>query len=225
MLIYGKQPVYYALDRHNDKIQTLYLAKEIDKKEYARLNKMGFALKRIPENAAQAMVRGGNHQGFIAEMEPLESYSNVYLKSCEFVVVLSSITDMGNIGSLVRSAYALGVDAMVISGIRDPNLETIVRTSSGAALDLPILIVHNVHDVMNELKQSGFSLYGAVMDGSDVRNTEFGGKRALILGNEGEGLSGRVQKGLDHGVTIRMSHDFDSLNVGVAGAILMERMR
>jgi 23S rRNA (guanosine2251-2'-O)-methyltransferase len=132
---------------------------------------------------------------------------------------------MGNMGSLVRSAYALGVEALVITGIREPNLEALIRTSSGAALDLPIVVVHNIHDVMHELKQSGFTLYGATLEGKNVRDMSFDSKRALILGSEGEGLSGRVEKGLDHGVSIEMAHDFDSLNVGVAGAILMERMR
>lgn len=225
MLIYGKQPVYYALERHRDRIKILYLAKEIDKKEYSALMKMGFEIKRIPENAAQSMVKGGNHQGYIAEISPIRPYASPFLKGCDFVVVLSSITDVGNIGSLVRSAYALGVDAIVICGIKEPNFEPIIRTSSGAALDLPFVIVNNIHDVMHELKQSGFSLYGAMMEGTDVREMTFAPKRALILGNEAEGLSGRVQKGLDHGVSIHMAHDFNSLNVGVAGAILMERMR
>lgn len=225
MLIYGKQPVFYALERHRDRIKTLYLAKEIDKKEYSHLMKMGFEIKRIPEKAAQSMVKGGNHQGYIAEIAAVVPYASPFLKKCDFIVVLSSITDVGNIGSLVRSAYALGADALVICGIREPNLEPVIRTSSGAALDLPLVIVHNIHDVMHELKQSGFTLYGAMMEGTDVREMTFAQKRVLILGNEGEGLSGRVQKGLDHGVSIQMRHDFDSLNVGVAGAILMERMR
>ncbi len=225
MLIYGKQPVQYALERHRDRIKTLYLAKEIDKKEYAHLMKMGFEVKRIPPNAAQSMVKGGNHQGYIAEISALVPYASPFLKRCGFVVVLSSITDVGNIGSIVRSAYALGVDAVVICGIKEPPMEPIIRTSTGAALDLPLVIIHNVHDVMHELKQSGFTLYGASMEGTDVREVSFAPKKALILGSEGEGLSGRVQKGLDHTVSIRMAHDFDSLNVGVAGAILMERMR
>src|SRR5512135_733220 len=113
MLIYGKQPVYYALERHSDRIKTLYLAKEIDKKEYSKLMKMGFEVKRIPENAAQSMVKGGNHQGFIAEMSAVVRYASRFLKRCDVVVVLNSVTGGGNIGSLVRSAYALGVDALV----------------------------------------------------------------------------------------------------------------
>ncbi len=225
MLIYGKQPVFYAIERHKDRIKTLYLAKEIDKKEYGLLMKMGFEVKRIPENAAQSMVKGGNHQGYIAEISQIVPYASPFLKKCGFIVVLSSITDMGNMGSLVRSAYALGVEALVITGIREPNLEALIRTSSGAALDLPIVVIHNIHDVMHELKQSGFTLYGATLNGTNVREMSFDSKRVLFLGSEGEGLSGRVEKGLDHGISIEMAHDFDSLNVGVAGAILMERMR
>ena len=225
MLVYGKQPVYYALEHHKDRIKVLYLAKEIDKKEYANLMRLGLEIKRIPEKAAQAMCKGGNHQGWIVEISALVPYASPFLKRCDFVVVLNSITDVGNIGSLVRSAYALGVDALVITGIKDVKLEPLIRTSTGAALDLPLVIVHNIHDVMHELKQSGFTLYGAMMEGEDVRKMTFSSKKALILGNEGEGLSGRVQKGLDEGISITMSNNFDSLNVAVAGAILMERMR
>jgi 23S rRNA (guanosine2251-2'-O)-methyltransferase len=225
MLIYGKQPVYYAIERHKDRIKTLYLAKELDKKEYSHLMKMGFEIKRIPDKAAQSMVKGGNHQGFIAEISQVVPYASPFLKKCDFIVILSSITDMGNIGSLIRSAYALGVDALVICGIKEPNLEAVIRTSSGAALDMPLVVIHNIHDVVHELKQSGYALYGAMTDGQNIREMVFGQKRVLILGNEGEGLSGRVQKSLDAGISIPMAHDFDSLNVGVAGAILMERMR
>lgn len=225
MLIYGKQPVHYAIERHAGKIEVLYLAKEIDKKEYSALMKKGFEVKRIPPNAAQAMVKGGNHQGYIAQMKDLSTYPSSFLKNASFVVVLNSLTDIGNIGSIIRSAYALGIDAIVISGIKEPNFEPIIRTSTGAALDLPIVVAHNIHDVLNELKLGGFTLYGAMMDGADVKTLTFAPKRALILGSEGEGLSGRVQKRLDVTVSIPMAHQFDSLNVGVAGAILMERMR
>jgi len=171
------------------------------------------------------MVKGGNHQGYIAQMKDLSTYTTAFLKNTSFVVVLNSLTDVGNIGSIIRTAYALGVEAVVISGIKDPNFEPIVRTSSGAALDLPIVVAHNIHDVLNELKVGGFTLYGAMMDGADVKTVTFESKKALILGSEGEGLSGRVQKRLDVAVSIPMAHQFDSLNVGVAGAILMERMR
>jgi 23S rRNA (guanosine2251-2'-O)-methyltransferase len=63
------------------------------------------------------------------------------------------------------------------------------------------------------------------MGGVDIRDIKLKQKRALILGNEGEGLSSRIISKLDEVISIKMSHKFDSLNVSVAGAILMDRMR
>jgi len=225
MLIYGKQPVYYLLEKYPHRIETLYLAKELDKKEYSRLMRMGVNIKRIPPDAAQKMAKNGNHQGFLADIDGVEVKSLDALRTKPFLVILSGITDVGNIGAIVRSAYALGIDGIVVSGIKHLNLEAIVRSSSGAVFDMPIAIVNNVHDVLNDLKTSGYYLYGAVMDGEDINNANITYKRALILGNESEGLSSRVVSKLDYPVSIKMAHGFDSLNVSAAGAILMDRMR
>jgi len=64
MLLYAKQPIYYLLEHHPKKIRTLYLAKEIEKKEYARLLKTGISIKRIPNEAAVKMAKGASHQGY-----------------------------------------------------------------------------------------------------------------------------------------------------------------
>jgi len=225
MLIYGKQPVYYLIEKYPHRIETLYLAKELDKKEYSRLMRMGIAIKRIPNEAAQKMAKNGNHQGFLADIDGVEIVDLDALRSKKFVVILSGITDVGNIGAIIRSAYALGVDGVVVSGIKHLNLEPVVRSSTGAIFDLPIAIVHNIYDVINELKTSGFDVYGAVMDGEDINTAKLTEKRALVLGNESEGLPNRLVAKLDCPVSIKMAHGFDSLNVSVAGAILMDRMR
>ncbi len=225
MIIYGKQSINYLIEHYPKKIQTLYLSKELDKKEYSRLMRMDFELKRIPHEAAQKMTKNANHQGFVAEVDEIELKPHDYIKKCEFVLVLSSITDMGNIGAIVRSAYALGVDAIVMSGVKQPHLDHIARTSSGALFDMPFIVQHNLYDVMSGLKDANFELYGAVMDGEDIRGTQFAKRRALVLGNEGAGLSNRAITKLDKKIKIEMAHNFDSLNVSVAGAILMDRMR
>ncbi len=225
MIVYGKQPVYYLIDKHPQKIKTLYIAKEVDKKEYSRLMRMDFELKRVPPNAAQSMSKSGNHQGFLADVDELRLYELKELSGAEFILVLAGITDMGNMGAIIRSAYALGVDAVVVSGIKQFSSQNVVRSSAGAAYDMPIVHMPNLYDVMNELKLDGFTLYGAAMDGPDIRQLNFQGKRALIMGNEGEGIPPRALKKLDVTVSIAMENGFDSLNVSVAGAILMDRMR
>ena len=225
MLIYGKQPVHYLIERHPQRIRTLYLAKELDKKEYARLMRMGFEVKRIPANAAQQMSKSGNHQGFLADVEELQLATLKQVADKPFVLLLSGITDVGNIGAIIRSAYALGVDAVIVSGLKQLSLEPVARSSSGALFDMPLVVQTNTLDVMNELKLAGHELYGAVLDGTDAREVSYAPKRTLILGSEGEGITKRAQSKLDHRISITMAHDFDSLNVSAAGAILMDRMK
>ncbi|MEO1938948.1 MAG: 23S rRNA (guanosine(2251)-2'-O)-methyltransferase RlmB [Sulfurimonas sp.] len=225
MLIYAKQPIYYLINHYPQKIKTLYLARELDKKEYSRLMKMGFEIKRIPNEAAVKMSKNANHQGFLAEVEDYELHDFKSFLDKDFVLVLAGLTDVGNIGAIIRSAYALGVDAVVACGVKKLNIEPLLRTSTGALFDMPLAVEHNIHNVLNDLKMSGFRSYGADMGGLDIRKAEIVQKRVLVLGNEGEGLTSRVSSKLDQIVSIKMAHDFDSLNVSVAGAILMDRMR
>ena len=225
MLIYAKQPVNYVIRNYPSKIKTLYLAKEIEKKEYSRLMKMGFELKRIPSDAAGKMCKNASHQGILAEIEEYNLHEYKSFLDKDFVLVLSSLTDVGNIGAIIRSAYALGVDAVVSCGVKKLPLEAIMRTSTGALYDMPFAIETNIHNVLNDFKTSGFTSYGADMGGTDIREVKVKQKRVLVLGSEGEGLSNRVSSKLDEIVSINMSHEFDSLNVSVAGAILMDRMR
>lgn len=225
MLIYAKQPVNYVIKNYPTKIKTLYLAKDIDKKEYSRLMKMGFEVKRIPADAAGKMCKNASHQGILAEVDEynLQDYKTFLDKN--FVLVLSSLTDVGNIGAIIRSAYALGVDAVVACGVKKLPLEAIMRTSTGALYDMPFALEQNIHNVLNDFKTSGFTSYGADMGGCDIRDVKVKQKRVLVLGSEGEGLTNRVSSKLDEIVSIKMAHEFDSLNVSVAGAILMDRMR
>ncbi len=225
MLIYAKQPIYYLIQNHPHKIKRLYLAKEIDKKEYARLAKMPFELKRIPAEAALKMAKGASHQGFLAEVDDIELSAYRDFLSHSFVVVLAGVTDVGNIGSLVRSSYALGVDGVIATGVKSLKLEAIARVSTGALFDMPFAIEQNIYSILNDFKTSGFVIYGADMGGEDIRNVKLSQKRVLILGSEGEGFSKKLHSKLDKVVTISMKHEFDSLNVAVAGAILMDRMR
>ncbi len=225
MLIYAKQPINYIIKNHPDRIKTLYLAKEIEKKEYSRLMKMNFEIKRIPSDAAGKMCKNASHQGILAEVSEFKLHDYQSFLGCEFVLVLSGLTDIGNIGAIVRTAYALGIDGIIACGVKKLPFEAILRTSTGALYDMPFALETNVHNVMNDLKMSGFTTYGADMNGTDIRKTQIKQKRAIFLGSEGEGLSSRVISKLDKVVSIKMSHQFDSLNVSVAGGILMDRMR
>jgi 23S rRNA (guanosine2251-2'-O)-methyltransferase len=170
------------------------------------------------------MSRGGNHQGVLVKMEDFEEADAEEVKRASFVVVLDSLTDTGNIGAIVRSAYALGVDAIVACGVKQLNFAAIARTSSGALFDMPFSIRHNILDLLNEMKQSGFSCYGASMEGRPVEEMRFEAKRLLVLGSEDRGIGSRAREKLDGTVSIVMKREFDSLNVSAAAAIIIYRM-
>ena len=223
MIIYGKQVCLHALQKHEANIKTVYIAKKgiLPQKLFeANRDKVKF----LEEKWAQKMSKGGNHQGILLEMEPLVHSDLNTLKKERFILVLDTLTDTGNIGAIVRSAYALGVDGIVATGVKNLHIPAIVRTSSGALLDIPFVIIPNILDVLSELKQVGFTVYGASTDGKNLNQCQFSEKRVLVLGSEGEGLSKRAKSKIDETLSIEMEHEFDSLNVSAAAAILIHRM-
>ena len=227
MIVYGKQIVFYILENHPKIIKQIYLTKEIDKKLFKKFMDIGVKIIRPDNKKAQALAKGGNHQGFLLEIEEYRFSDISDVKKSEFVVVLDGLSDVGNIGAIVRSCYALGVDALVICGLKNLNVSGVIRTSSGAMLDMPVALVSSSYDLANEMKQKGFSLVGADMDGYDLKsiNREKNQKVALFLGSEGEGLSNKLKKKLDLKVSIDMANNFDSLNVSVAAGILIYQLK
>ena len=223
MIIYGKQVCYYAIEKHSSKIKTIYVTKtSLLPKEV--LKKFGPKIKIIENKWAQKLSRGGNHQGILIELEDIETPSLESIKKSNFILLLDTLTDVGNIGAIIRTAYALGVEGVIASGVRQLNLEAIIRTSAGAALDLPPVVMQNPLNFLNELKQIGFTLYGADLDGEPLSSAEFEEKRVLVLGSEGKGISKRIKEKIDKSYKIEMKRDFNSLNVSAAAAIFIYRM-
>jgi 23S rRNA (guanosine2251-2'-O)-methyltransferase len=230
MIVYGKQILFYILDKHPEIINEIYLTKEINKKLFLRLTKLDKKIIRPDNMKAQSLARGGNHQGFLLDIKEYEYCNLQTIKKQNFILILDGLTDIGNIGAIVRTSYALGVDAIVISGLKNLNSTSIIRTSSGAMLDIPIALICNSLDIANELKQVGFKLFGASMDGMEINkfidsNKLLKERIALFLGNENLGLSKKTIMKLDQKITISMYNDFDSLNVSVASGILIHSLK
>ena len=225
MIVFGKQTFLYILEKHPYMIKEIYLSKEIDKKLFLKISKLNKKIIKLDNKKAQSLAHGGNHQGFLLKIEEFNYIEFNDIKHYNFVLVLVGITDSANIGSIIRSAYSLGVEAIIISGVGSINLSTVARTSTGALFDMPISLKKDTLSIINELKQNDFCIYGADMSGKDVREMKFNHKKALLLGSEGEGLSGKILKNVDTKVSIKMQREFDSLNVAVAAALLCDRMR
>ncbi|MFK5881617.1 MAG: 23S rRNA (guanosine(2251)-2'-O)-methyltransferase RlmB [Sulfurospirillum sp.] len=224
MIIYGKQLFLYILQNYPHKLLKVQLSKKCDQKLFNRIKNVCDDVSLVDNKKAQALSHGGNHQGFIAHITDLDFKEFKEVKNSDFLLILQGITDVGNIGAILRSAYAFGVDAVIISGIKSINLEAIIRTSSGAAFEMPVVMEPNTLDLINELKQTNFKIYGADVNGKDIKDIKFTSKTALMMGSEGEGIPNKIKSKLDEIVSIKMAREFDSLNVSAATAILCDRI-
>lgn len=225
MIIYGKQVVLYVAKKNPKMIEELYVAKELDSKIFKQLAQVGAKIIRVDSKKAQALARGGNHQRILAKISPLKMGEKKELLEMKRIVVLCGISDVGNIGSIVRSSYALGVDGLVVGGeLSERAMEGIVRASAGAMLDSFVMSYPKILELIHELKEAGFICYGADMGGEEVSKVKKEQKWALFLGSEGEGLHKKITQKMDKIISIEMKNDFDSLNVGVASGILVHRL-
>lgn len=225
MIVYGKQVSLYILNNFPEIIEEVYLQKEIDKKLFYRFQNLGKKIVRVDFKKAQSMAKGGNHQGYLLRVKDIGFANFKEIKdSSNFLLILYNITDVGNIGAIVRTAYVFGVDAVIITAQKNFFLEPIIRSSAGAMLNMPMVLYSNALDLINELKMVGFEVYGAGFGGKDIREVKFGQKKAIFLGSEGEGMPGKIVSKMDDKITINMVRSFDSLNVSAASAIICDRI-
>lgn len=228
MIIYGKQIVLYVLEKHPHLVEEVMFSKEIEQKTFSKFLKLGKKVIKLDNQKAQGLAKGGNHQGYFLKLKEFEYTPLKDIKDMNFILVLDGLTDVGNIGAIVRTAYSLGVDGIIASDVKTLNNQGILRTSSGALLDLPFTIYPKTLDLTNELSQYGFTLIGATMNGTDLKKygkIEKSDKVALFLGSEGSGMHPKIAKKMDLKVSIGMEHDFDSLNVSVAAGILIYNLK
>ena len=184
---------------------------------------------RFVEPERMGVGRGCKHQGVVARQTeasvvPLEELLIQDSTGPGRILILDSIQDPRNLGSILRSALAAGFTSVILTRERSaPLTGTVARTSAGAISHLQIARVVNLSDTLKILKEHGFWIYGAVVDRNEesIYSTDFSGRIGLVIGSESKGIRPLVKKQCDHLVTIPMATDFDSLNASVAAALIM----
>ncbi len=167
-----------------------------------------------------------NHQGVIAYVPPYD-YKNLddILESVEnpFIIVCDEITDTHNLGSILRTADAVGVDAVIIPERRSVSLnETVAKTSVGAVEYVPVCREKNIARTIEKLKKYNIWVFGADMNGEQAYyDADLTGSIALVVGSEGKGISRLVKERCDFLVNIPMVGKISSLNASVAASIIM----
>lgn len=203
-------------DAHGDKIDEL---KELSREQ-------AVPVKWVPKQKLDAMSQNGVHQGMILAITPYEylSLDELIERSPEqpFYLILDSLEDPHNFGSILRTADASGVDGIIIPKHRAVGITpVVVKTSTGAVEHVPTARVTNLSQAVQQLKEQGFWIFGTDMKGTDYRSWNAKGSIALIVGNEGRGMSEGLKKQTDELLTIPMTGHVQSLNAGVAAGLLM----
>lgn len=171
-----------------------------------------------------------NSQGFCVYISEYDYYrelgellEKIVTKDESILLMLDEIQDPRNFGALIRSAEVFGVDAIIIPERNSVRInETVVKTSTGAIEYVPIVKVTNLSDTINRLKKLDYWVYGAAGEAELVASAEtYPKKVVLVLGNEGTGLRKKVREYCDRLIKIPMKGKINSLNVSVAGGILL----
>ena len=189
----------------------------------------------VERSKIEAIAAGHRHQGVLAYVAPVE-YAELedILKAAEekgeapFLLLLDELEDPHNLGALLRTADATGVHGVLIPKHRSVPLNaTVAKTSAGAIEYVPVARIGNISQTLKNLKEKGFWVAGADMDGAQAYNeADLTGALVLVVGSEGRGMSRLTKEACDFIVSMAMVGRINSLNASVAGSILMyESMR
>lgn len=195
----------------------------------------GIVVQYVERAKIEALAGGHRHQGVLAYVAPIP-YAELedILKAAEekgeapFLVLLDELEDPHNLGALLRTADATGVHGILIPKRRSVSLNaTVAKTSAGAVEYVPVARIGNIAQTLKKLKEKGFWVAGADMDGEKAYyEADLTGPLVLVVGSEGKGMSRLTKEACDFIVRMPMVGRINSLNASVAGSILMyESMR
>ncbi|MDD6769539.1 23S rRNA (guanosine(2251)-2'-O)-methyltransferase RlmB [Inconstantimicrobium porci] len=233
-IIIGRNAVIEALKNDSRTIETLYISN--NKLEGSINTIVGMAkekkiiIKEVDKRKLDSMCDGETHQGVIAKVTPFK-YSEVSdildlakeRGESPFIVILDEVEDPHNLGSIARTAELFGVHGIIIPKRRSASVTaTVYKSSVGAIEHVKVAKVTNLNATIDSLKEQGIWVYGADIRAEEYSyEVDYSGPCALIIGNEGRGISKLTVQKCDKLIKIPMVGKINSLNASVAGGIMM----
>lgn len=218
MIVYGKN-ILKEIDKK--KIKKVYCARK-EYLDYLQENKIRYEYTDV--NRLNNMT-DGLHQGIVIDIYDYE-YKTLNDVKGDFIVALDHIEDPHNLGSIIRTCACAGIKSIIIPKDRSAKVnDTVMKVSEGTVSKVDIIMVTNMNTALNNLKDQGYFVYASEMNGEDYRKLDTTGKKVLVIGNEGHGVSKIVKDNADFLVSIKMYSNIDSLNASVAAGILIFGMK
>lgn len=228
-VVEGRRELLHCIES-GYQVHTLFICRDILNE--ADLEEIATALGRqtaqpgvfeVPSQLYDKVAYRGGTEGVIAELKCKEhGLADLNIKENPLVVVLESVEKPGNLGAVLRSADAAGVDAVIVcdplTDMYNPNL---IRSSIGAIFTVPVAAASS-QETISWLKAKGIKIYTAQLQDSEwYYDTDMKGGTAVVMGTEATGLTDIWRKAADAHIKIPMLGRLDSLNVSVSAAILM----
>ncbi len=244
-LVWGVHPVLEVLHNQPDRVVEIFVQKEkhgrvwqdIIETARRRSIKLTFVDRVQISGGSEPISQPINHQGVVARTAPvplveLDALLAVFKASAEKgekprLMACDSIQDPHNLGAIIRSAHAAGVDHLIVTRDRSaPLAGTAAKAAAGAMSRVQICQVTNLAETLKKIKAAGGWIFGAVKDeqAHSIYRTDFNLPACLVVGNEGSGLRPLVQRHCDVLVSIPMVGEIDSLNSSVAAAVILFEM-
>lgn len=224
MLVYGKNVAEEYLKK-NEKVRKIYLQDNFNDENLKILIEKSKIPVILREKFELDQLANTLHQGIILDVDDF-SYCDLHdfldKEDC-FLILLDHLEDPHNFGAIIRTSEAAGVDGIIIPKDRGVSVNgTVIKTSAGASENMSISMVTNLNQTIKELKENGFWVVGTDMENStDYREIDYSGKIALVIGNEGSGMSRIVRESCDFIAKIPMYGKINSLNASVAAGIMI----
>lgn len=231
MLIIGRNPILEAL-KNNREMDTLYVKQGNQEgsivKILAKARDKNILIKEVNRKKLDELSGGEVHQGVVALVSEYQYYDlEEVLATIEkkredpFFIVLDEVEDPHNLGAIIRTAEGAGAHGVIIGKRRSAQVNhTVEKTSAGAVSYLPIIRVSNISQTLDKLKKENIWIYALDMTGQSYFKTNLTGRIALVVGNEGKGISRIIKEKSDHLLSIPMKGKMQSLNASVATSVL-----
>ncbi|WP_295746648.1 23S rRNA (guanosine(2251)-2'-O)-methyltransferase RlmB [uncultured Limosilactobacillus sp.] len=231
--IIGRHPAIAALKSADQAINKVFLQSGLRAGAIGEIIKLAkkrhLVVTNVPKAKLDRLVNHENHQGVVLAVAAYQyaTIDDLFEQAAQrdetpFFVILDQLADPHNLGSILRTADAAGVHGVIIPKRRSVGLTSVVaKTAAGALEHVPVARVNNLVQAAEELKERGVWLFGTDMKGTDYRRWDAKGASAVVIGNEGKGISPLMKKTCDEMLTIPMVGHVQSLNASVAASLLI----
>ena len=223
MIVFGKNVARDLLLNNNKKVEKIILQDGFSDNEILSLIEKRNINVIIKQKREIDRLISGVHQGILLYIPDYQYSSIETAYNDDVVVILDHLEDPHNLGAIIRTCEAAGIRSIILPKDRQVQINaTVMKTSVGTLDNMNMISVTNLVNSINKLKENGFWIVGTALENSvDYKTIDYSGKIALVIGNEGSGISNIVANNCDFLAKIPMYGKTNSLNASVAAGIMI----